>query len=286
MNAPHAILEEEVFAVTDKGNLELRGAATRLSKQELGVLVLVDGQATVKQLMARVPLVSRETVMDALGKLLEGDLVRRVNVVVAAVVADTAPDDDLDFTSLLTAAPVPPSEGALAAAGQEAADGEEALKQQGYYVSIARAASAVRTLQPDERLLAIVIEDEPHLGQLLRTYLGFEKIDAVVAANREEIVASFRRARIPDVVLLDVMLPDADGFDVLAGIRRHPTLNKVPVIMLTAKTTRESVLRGLAGGADGYITKPFNVEKLLRAVRTVVGLPQPDSKPASSGDGV
>jgi len=278
MNPPYTILEEDVFAPTDKGNLELRGASTRLSKQELGLLVLVDGQATVKQVMQRVPLVSRETVMDALGKLLEGGMIQAIQA------APASASDDLDFTGFLSSAAAPPSESALSAASQEASDGEAALRQQGYYVSIARAAAASRTLKPDERLLAIVIEDEPHLGKLLRTYLGFEKIDAVLATNREEIVAAFRRARIPDFVLLDVMLPDADGFEVLAGIRQHPTLNKVPVIMLTAKTTRESVLRGLAGGADGYITKPFNFDKLLRAVRTVIGLPQRDSKPSSPFD--
>jgi two-component system OmpR family response regulator len=70
------------------------------------------------------------------------------------------------------------------------------------------------------------------------------------------------------------MLPDADGFDILAAIRRHPALSAVPVVMLTAKATREGVLKGLAGGADGYITKPFEMDVLMKAIGVVLGLPQ------------
>jgi DNA-binding response OmpR family regulator len=76
------------------------------------------------------------------------------------------------------------------------------------------------------------------------------------------------------LVLLDVMLPDADGFEVLLKMRQHPALKVVPVVMLTAKATRDAVLQGLSGGADGYITKPFDVEVLVKAVKTVLGLPE------------
>jgi DNA-binding response OmpR family regulator len=91
------------------------------------------------------------------------------------------------------------------------------------------------------------------------------------------------------VVLLDVLLPDADGFDVLLGLRRSKALNDVPVIMLTGKATREAVLKGMTAGADGYVTKPFEAESLMRAVRTVVGLPEPGNPvkvqdPWSNGD--
>jgi DNA-binding response OmpR family regulator len=70
------------------------------------------------------------------------------------------------------------------------------------------------------------------------------------------------------------VLPDADGFDILLKMRQHPVLKKVPVIMLTAKATRESVLKGLAGGADGYITKPFEADALITAVNAVMGRPR------------
>ncbi|OGB05750.1 MAG: hypothetical protein A3E79_00825 [Burkholderiales bacterium RIFCSPHIGHO2_12_FULL_61_11] len=118
----------------------------------------------------------------------------------------------------------------------------------------------------------ILIDDEPQLAKFLSHYLRFEGFDVRVAGCRAEIVAEIRKPPIPDLVLLDVMLPDADGFDILLRIRSHPALKDVPVIMLTAKATRESVLKGLAAGADGYITKPVETDVLLQAVRTVMGL--------------
>ena len=72
--------------------------------------------------------------------------------------------------------------------------------------------------------------------------------------------------------LLDIMLPDTNGFDVLARMKAHPTLRTIPVILLTAKAERESVARGLAGGADGYITKPFQPRVLIKGIRAVLGL--------------
>jgi two-component system OmpR family response regulator len=115
------------------------------------------------------------------------------------------------------------------------------------------------------------VDDDEHLAKFLHHYLTFEGFDVRVAGSRAEVVAEFRKPPIPDLVLLDVMLPDADGFDILLRIRSHPQLKDVPVIMLTAKATREAVLKGLASGADGYITKPVETESLLQAVRTVLG---------------
>ena len=80
------------------------------------------------------------------------------------------------------------------------------------------------------------------------------------------------RNRVGRVDDCDVVLPDADGFDILCRMRRHPVLKSVPVVMLTAKATRDAVLRGLASGANGYITKPFEADVMLKAVRTILGL--------------
>jgi DNA-binding response OmpR family regulator len=91
------------------------------------------------------------------------------------------------------------------------------------------------------------------------------------AGNREQITAALRLGK-PDLVLLDVTLPDVDGFDVLLRMRQHPVLKTVPILMMTAKATREAVLKGLAGGADGYITKPFEMDVIGHAVKSVLGL--------------
>jgi len=74
------------------------------------------------------------------------------------------------------------------------------------------------------------------------------------------------------VVLLDVQLPDADGFQILEKMRAHPFVKDVPIIMATAKATRESVLQGLRLGCDGYVTKPYDVAVLMSTMKTVLGL--------------
>lgn len=72
-------------------------------------------------------------------------------------------------------------------------------------------------------------------------------------------------------------LADANGFDILAKMRLHPALKSMPVIMLTAEATREAVLKGLQAGADGYITKPFEVDAVVAAVNAVLGLSGPSA---------
>jgi two-component system, OmpR family, response regulator len=99
-----------------------------------------------------------------------------------------------------------------------------------------------------------------------------EGFNVRLAATREEIMKGLVEEPKPDVVLLDVVLPDTDGFDVLAKIRSTEQVKAVPVIMTTAKATREAVLKGLRGGANGYVTKPFDMDIVLKAIRTVLGL--------------
>jgi DNA-binding response OmpR family regulator len=73
-------------------------------------------------------------------------------------------------------------------------------------------------------------------------------------------------------VLLDVSLPDADGFAILERIRANPRIAKMPVVMMTGKSEVTDVARGLALGADGYVTKPFDMNGLINAVNSVLGL--------------
>jgi DNA-binding response OmpR family regulator len=105
--------------------------------------------------------------------------------------------------------------------------------------------------------------------------------EPVPGESRDDIVIALRQQPPPDLILLDVQLPDVNGFDVLAGMRHHPVLKSMPVIMLTAETTREAVLKGLQGGADGYVTKPFEPDILITAVKTVLGMtPAPPAQKA------
>lgn len=247
-----------VYALSSLGRDVLRGSDTTLSAAEVEFLVRVDGVLTLAQIGAGMPGVSSGDFDTIVFRMRERALIVAVHVDPVAARMQAS----LNLLSQTS--------------GNTAADtGVSSLKTSGFYVEIARARSPKHARQPGQALSAIVVEDEPTLAKFIQTYLAFEGFSVRVAGSRSEIVAEFSKPPIPDLVVLDVLLPDADGFDILLRLRNHKALHDVPVIMLTGNATREAVLKGMAAGADGYVTKPFDAESLMRAVRIVVGLAEP-----------
>jgi DNA-binding response OmpR family regulator len=123
----------------------------------------------------------------------------------------------------------------------------------------------------DKHCVLVIEDDEPML-KLVTDIFGKAGFNTRTARNRGELTAELNRKPLPDVILLDVNLPDTDGFQVLERIRNHPMLSKLAVILLTGESGVGQVTKGLALGADGYITKPFKVSCLVSAVNTVLGL--------------
>jgi two-component system OmpR family response regulator len=116
-----------------------------------------------------------------------------------------------------------------------------------------------------ERIL--VVDDEPNITDLVATTLRYEGFDVAVAGNGSQAIreaATFR----PDLVVLDVMLPDRDGFELLHRLRADGV--RVPVVFLTARDSTEDKIKGLTVGGDDYVTKPFSLEELLARVRAVL----------------
>jgi two-component system KDP operon response regulator KdpE len=114
--------------------------------------------------------------------------------------------------------------------------------------------------------LILVVDDEERMARFIRLNLEHDGF-RVVEAYRGMKALQALRDHLPDVVVLDVMLPDMDGFEVLKMIREIST---VPVIMLTAKGEEEDRVRGLELGADDYVTKPFSPRELVSRVRAVL----------------
>jgi len=116
---------------------------------------------------------------------------------------------------------------------------------------------------------ALLIDDDARLGALMTEYLGRHEIDVTVAADGERGLGLLRRGRF-DVVLLDVMLPGTDGFEVCRRLRATPELAALPVIMLTARGDDVDKIVGLELGADDYLAKPFNPRELLARIHAVL----------------
>lgn len=131
-----------------------------------------------------------------------------------------------------------------------------------------------RTAADATRLL--VIEDEPDLQELLRYNLSREGFE-VKCTERGELGVKLVREHLPDLVVLDLMLPGMDGLEVCRELRKTPATARVPILMLTAKDQEDDIVAGLEMGADDYVTKPYHWRELLARIRAVLRRNQPGS---------
>ena len=112
----------------------------------------------------------------------------------------------------------------------------------------------------------LLVDDDPNISHLVQLYLEKEGYTVVTAARGDDAVNLFRRNP-PDLMLLDIMLPGMDGWEVLKAVRRT---SQLPIIMLTAKDETFDKVVGLELGADDYITKPFDMKELVARVKAVL----------------
>lgn len=129
----------------------------------------------------------------------------------------------------------------------------------------------------EERKLILVVDDEARMRRFIRMNLELEGYQVSEAENGLQAVAKVRD-ELPDLVLLDVMMPEMDGFEALETIRQT---SNVPVIMLTIKSEEDDKVRGLVGGADDYVTKPFSPRELTSRIEAILrraAMPSPTAK--------
>src|SRR3954452_5576796 len=123
----------------------------------------------------------------------------------------------------------------------------------------------------------LVVDDEPNIVDVIAMALRYQGFDVATAANGSEALSRVSSCR-PHLIVLDVMLPDMDGFEV--AVRLGAQRAGVPIIYLTARDSTEDKIRGLTTGGDDYVTKPFSLEELVARIRTVLrrtGAAEPES---------
>jgi two-component system, OmpR family, response regulator len=113
----------------------------------------------------------------------------------------------------------------------------------------------------------LVVDDEPNLAEVVTMALRFQGFTVETAASGREALAAVRRFK-PHLMVLDVMLGDMDGFEVASRLGAQRA--GVPIIFLTARDATEDKIRGLSGGGDDYMTKPFSLEELVARIRTIL----------------
>jgi DNA-binding response OmpR family regulator len=114
-----------------------------------------------------------------------------------------------------------------------------------------------------------VIEDDPDIAELLRQVLGSEGFQVTLIRNGAQALPVLETSRF-DAAILDVMLPGKDGITVMREIRENPLTEKLPVVMLSAKVDEQTMWSGWRAGCDLYLSKPFDSEKLVQAMRKVM----------------
>lgn len=115
----------------------------------------------------------------------------------------------------------------------------------------------------------LVVDDEEHIRELIKFNLEKSGYKVISCGDGTEAL-NFTRTEKPDLVLLDVMLPGIDGYDVCKEIRKDNNISNIPIIMITAKSEELDKILGLELGADDYITKPFSIRELLARVKAVL----------------
>ena len=119
----------------------------------------------------------------------------------------------------------------------------------------------------------LIVDDEPNIVLSLQFLMKKAGFDVRTARDGEEALAEIARAA-PDLVLLDVMMPKRDGFDVCQTVRANPAWQGIRIVLLTAKGRDVEREKGLALGADDYVTKPFSTRDVLERIEKLV--PPPD----------
>lgn len=115
----------------------------------------------------------------------------------------------------------------------------------------------------------LVVDDDPDINEVVREGLRVAGYDPVPALSGEDAFAEIDR-QLPDLVLLDQMLPDIDGIELCRRLRASPRTKTVPVVFLTARSGPDARVRGLAVGADDYVVKPFSMQELVLRIRAVL----------------
>jgi CheY-like chemotaxis protein len=256
---------DKTFRRTTSGDEALRSVDTAIPVDYRRILCLINEGTHANVVRGRLRQYSDALIADWLGELEE-----------IGYIESTGSGDafDLDFKPLESLIPSAGALGDLADERQridmEAKAAGVALKDKGAYLATARLANREPLSKEPAKTTVLIVEDDPDqaaLGDLRVSMAGYQ---VRVARNVREMVADLSTQPLADLVLLDVMLPDGNGFGILSCLRTDPRLSLLPVIMLTALTGAEDIRRGLDIGADGYITKPYSKDLLVNTIRQVL----------------
>lgn len=250
----------QIYSTTGKGLVELKTGTANLSPFQAKVLALIDGASSIAAIASRLNEANAaQQLPQALEALVKLELIH---------VFDDEISEEIGNSSLpeIEVLELSPTESVQAWA--EAQRGTRELEEKGFYSPPASRHASHEAGANVNHIL--IVEDDATTAEVLNFLLTENGFQAVAVADGDAAWAELQKRPLPDVVLLDVMLPGRDGFEILAQIRNTPHLKSLPVIMVTSQIKDEYVMRGLREGADGYVFKPFKWETLHACIKNVL----------------
>lgn len=189
-----------------------------------------------------------------------------------------APADplDLDFTAYFAKGPAVAAEVLAEDAGKlenDARTAGSALSRSGAFFHQERLKNRAPSQKKPQDTVVMIVEDDPDQMALADLRVSMAGYRVRVANRAARLLEELKKDPQLDILLLDVMLPDGNGFDMLAKFRRHPGFALLPIVMLTSQDQVADIKKGLALGADGYVTKPYSKSILIDAVSKVLKQP-------------
>jgi len=257
--------QDRIYSRTNSGDEALASDDVAIPSEYRRILRVIEGKTHSDVIRGRLRHYDDALIADWLAELEELGFVN-------SVPAEST--QDLDFSSILQAqrqrAGETTPDDSQRIGPDEAQAAVAALAHAGAFLSLDRLNNRSPITKKQTEIRVLIVEDDPDQAALADLRVSMAGYEVRLARNCRELVQEFRTREPPDAVLLDIMLPDGNGFDVLASIRRHPKLALLPVVMLTALAKPDDVGRGLALGADGYITKPYSKKILTDTMRAVL----------------
>lgn len=259
------ILNDAIYQRTVTGEAALHGDDAAIPADYRRLLAYLEGGAHVDVIRGSLREYSDALINDWLSELLELGFIEPVDADDTKVLSlEALVNDGVAFRILGELS------GEQLATVDAAKEASANLQRKRAYLATGRLRNRPRVAKTAAQCTVLLVEDDPDqaaLGDLRVSMAGY---NVRLARSRREMFTYLVTRPAPDVVLLDVMLPDGDGFDMLAGMRRHPKFALIPVIMLTAKTGADDIRRGLSLGADAYVTKPYSKDVLADTIRQVL----------------
>lgn len=230
------------------------------------LLGMFDGEATIEDLQKKFDKLPLQWLLAARDKLVAKGYIEPAK--------GSPAQADVDFATLMNRPVKEPTIQQKREAEQTTISGMRRLRHAGYFVNIlSRPDRHIPPRSGDTYSILVLDGDRSNVLVLARALL-LAKFDVRSASREDEIMSELNRPP-PDVIIMDVVLPELVGLEVLAKMREHPKLTTVPVIVVTAEAAYDDVIAALVYGANGYMTKPVKPQTLLEAVNLVLGVTEP-----------